>query len=748
MSKKNRRKKISLTNDSSSESSEYSFAQKTILDLFKSNPVPHSWETLTATLNIESKDQARALTHRLKQMVEAGHLLVNRKEQYCLVNQNDLVSGVVIGHADGFGFLKIDAGGDDLFLAPREMNSLMNGDRVVASVGGVNRQGKKEARVVEIIERRTKTIVGRFIDDMGVYHVEPENKRLHHNIIIPHDSAMNAVNGQIVLLEIIQYPTNRRQAIGKIVEVMGDHMAPGMEIIVAIKSHDLPHQWSDEVMQEAQQFTIEVPEQAKQDRVDLRSMPLLTIDGADARDFDDAVYCKPTANGWKLYVAIADVAHYVTVGSAIDQEAVERGNSVYFPEQVLPMLPEVLSNGLCSLNPKVDRLCMVCEMRIDRDGNVASGRFYEAVMHSHARLTYDEVGGILDGSDPQSTKKHQAVYQQLVDLNGVYQVLRKARDKRGALDFDRPEPKFVFDENRKIKAVEVIVRNDAHKLIEECMIAANATTAKYLVRRKMPLLMRGHEGPSLEKQQSFRLFLAELGLNLAGGEEPSPLDYKQLIENIEGRPDAHLIQTVLLRSLSQAVYTAEHKGHFGLALEAYAHFTSPIRRYPDLLIHRALKHVIHGGKPSDFIYSDADMDRFGEQSSFCERQADEATRDVVSWLKCEFMMDKIGEEFSGVISAVTSFGLFVELADIYIEGLVHVTGLGDDFYHYDSAKHRLVGERTRKSFHLGDKIQVRLVKVNLDDKKIDLALAAQEPSEKSTSSKKKNKSKSSKRRRN
>lgn len=730
VSKNKNRKKLSLSKTEQADDLGFVFTQKQVLGLFKKNPVPYSWEALTAEFEIESKDQARALTRQLKQMEQAGHILLNRKGQYCLVNQDDMVSGVVIGHADGFGFLKVDAGGDDLFLPPKEMNTLMNGDRIVASVGGVNRQGKKEARLVDVLERRTKTVVGRFVDDYGVYHIDPENKRLHHNIVVPKDLSLGAVDGQIVLAEIIQYPSKRRQAIGKIVEVMGDHMAPGMEITVAIKSYGLPHEWSQQVIEEAQLFSAEVPEEAKKDRVDLRDLPLVTIDGADARDFDDAVYCKPTPKGWKLYVAIADVSHYVQVGSAIDREAFERGNSVYFPEQVLPMLPEVLSNGLCSLNPQVDRLCMVCEMRIDQQGEVISGRFYEAVMHSHARLTYDEVGGILDGTDSKSIEKHAKITPHLKNLFDLYKVLRTARDARGALDFDRPEPRFIFDENRKIKAVEVIHRHDAHRLIEECMILANATTARHLLKHKMPCLLRTHEGPGVEKLENFRGFLSELGLGLGGGAEPSPKDYRDLVEKIEHRADAHVIQTVLLRSLSQAVYSPEEKGHFGLALEAYAHFTSPIRRYPDLLIHRALKHVISRKKASTFIYNAADMDRFGEQSSHCERQADEATRDVVAWLKCEFMSDKIGQEFAGIISSVTSFGLFIELEGIYIEGLVHVTGLGDDYYHFDSGKHRLVGERTKNTYRLGDKIQVKLVRVDLDDKKIDLSLAQQESTKK------------------
>lgn len=687
---------------------------------------PQAWIDIAGGLGVQTKREKKSLSGLLSAMLKSGELLFNRKEQYCLVQQSDLERGTVIGHADGFGFLKRDAGGDDMFIPPHEMRTLMNGDRVVASRGKLNRQGKLEARVVEVLERKVKTVVGRFFDVMGVFHVEAENKRIFQHILIPADATMGAKDGQIVMVQISHYPSARTQAIAKVIEVMGDHMAPGMEIDMAIRSHELPNTWSQAVLDEAQGFGSAVTEADLTDRKDIRKLPFVTIDGADARDFDDAVFCKKTAKGWKLYVAIADVAHYVKPNSAIDLEAYERGTSVYFPEKVIPMLPEVLSNGLCSLNPEVDRLCMVCEMRLDELGTVTNTSFYQAVMYSHARLTYDEVGAIFEETEPTLLQKHKKLLPHLHALRSLYEVMKDAADERGALEFDTFETRFVFDKNRKIKAIEPVVRHDAHRLIEVFMIAANASTAHFLAKHKMPNLLRIHEGPSIDRLLKLRGFLSELGLTLEGGEEPKPHHYRQLISSIQSRPDSHLIETVMLRSMSQAMYSPEQQGHFGLALELYAHFTSPIRRYPDLLTHRAIKHVIEKSKPTSFNYSDADMDLLGEHCSFCSRRADEATRDVESWLKCEFMMDKIGQEFTGVVSSVTSFGLFVELDKVFIDGLVHVTALGDDYYHFDASKHRLLGERTNKSFRLGDSLKVKVVKVSLDDKKIDLALVGAE----------------------
>jgi ribonuclease R len=506
-----------------------------------------------------------------------------------------------------------------------------------------------------------------------------------------------------------------------------------MEIDIAIRSHGLPHVWPAEVEEELKAFGHEVPKAQYKGREELRSLPLVTIYGADAKDFDDAVYCEKKSKGWRLLVAIADVSAYVTPGSALDAEATSRGTSVYFPGRVVPMLPELLSNGLCSLNPDVDRLCMVCEMYVNREGKITRSRFLEGVMRSHARLTYDEVAAMLLEGDEALRGRHADLLPHLDELHNLYQVLRTAREARGAIDFDTTETRIVFGPGKKIDRILPVERNDAHKLIEECMIAANVAAARFVGRNKTPALYRVHDAPSGDKLTDLREFLAGVGLSLGGGDKPSPKDYEAVIRRVEGRPDQHLIHTVLLRSMSQAVYSPDNNGHFGLALDTYAHFTSPIRRYPDLLLHRAIRHLLRGGKPRDFDYTKEDMVTLGESCSATERRADEATRDAESWLKCEYMMDKVGEEFDGIISTVTSFGLFVELQGIYVEGLAHVTSLGDDYYHFDPVRRRMQGERTGRIFGLADPIRVKVVRVSLDDRKIDFepVEAAAKPKKKS-----------------
>ncbi|MFI3187053.1 MAG: ribonuclease R, partial [Methylococcaceae bacterium] len=615
-------------------------------------------------------------------------------------------------------------------LSPREMNPLLHNDRALVRIAGVDKKGRREGAVVEILERNTHEIVGRLYKEDGFTYVIPDNKNIAQTVLIPKGGTGKAKQGQIVVAQITEQPTKLHQPIGRIVEVLGDHLAPGMEIDMAIRSYELPNTWSDELLEEIKLLTPEVPEVAKENRVDIRDLPLVTIDGEDARDFDDAVYCKKTPKGWKLLVAIADVSHYVKVGTELDKEAHKRSTSVYFPEQVIPMLPEILSNGLCSLNPNVDRLCMVCELLIDGEGNVLRSKFFEAVMRSHARLTYNEVAAMLVEGDKTLAKKYAPLMPHLKEMYALFQVMRLAREQRGAMDFDTLETRIVFGENRKIEKIIPVVRNDAHKLIEEFMITANGAAARFLNSKKMPKLLRIHEGPSADKLLNLKTFLGEMGLKLGGGAIPTPLDYMHLVESIKDRPDAHLIQTVLLRSMSQAVYSPELKGHFGLALEAYAHFTSPIRRYPDLLVHRAIRHVLQGKKAESFIYGVPDMVVLGEHCSANERRADDATRDVTSWLKCEYMLDKIGEDFTGIISAVTGFGFFVELAEIYVEGLVHISNLGQDYFHFDPTSHQLKGERSNVNFRLGDSVKVKVVRVDLDEKKIDFELVKKEAASK------------------
>ena len=698
-------------------------SRELILQLIEHAGKPLRREEIAEAFSLESEDQLEALRRRLRAMERDGQLLFNRGKKYCLVNNEDLIAGRIIGHADGFGFLKPDDGSDDLFLSPREMNPLLHNDRALVRIAGVDKKGRREGAVVEILQRNTHQVVGRLYKEDGFTYVVPDNKNIAQTILVEKGGVGKAKQGQIVVAEIVEQPTKLHQPIGRIIEVMGEHMAPGMEIEMAIRSYDLPNQWPDELLKEIKPLKNEVPESAKQDRTDLRKTPLVTIDGEDARDFDDAVYCQKTPKGWKLLVAIADVSHYVQINSELDKEAQKRSTSVYFPERVIPMLPEILSNGLCSLNPHVDRLCMVCELLINEQGQVIRSRFFDAVMSSHARLTYTEVAKMLVDGDKALAKKYKALMPHLEELYALYKVMRVSREQRGAMDFDTQETRIIFGAERKIEKIVPVVRNDAHKLIEEFMITANMAAARFLNNKKMPKLLRIHDGPSADKLLNLKTFLGELGLSLGGGAKPTPLDYMHLIESIKNRPDAHLIQTVLLRSMSQAVYSPELKGHFGLALEAYAHFTSPIRRYPDLLVHRAIRHCLQGKSVESFYYGVPDMVVLGEQCSANERRADDATRDVVSWLKCEYMMDKVGEEFPGIISAVTSFGFFVELNEIYVEGLVHVSNLAQDYFHFDATSHQLRGERTGTNYRLGDSVKVRVARVDLDEKKIDFELA-------------------------
>ena len=697
-------------------------SRELILQLLEKGGRPTGRKQIAAAFALESEDQLEALRRRLRAMERDGQLLFNRRQQYCLVDSHDLIAGRILSYADGFGFLKPDDAGEDLFLSPREMNRVLHNDRALVRVSGIDRKGRREGKIVEVLERNTQQVVGRFVKEHGVQFVQPDNKKITQNILIPKGKGNGAKKGQMVVATIIEQPTLRSQPIGKITEVLGAHMAPGMEIDVAIRTYDLPNIWPDEVLQQVKPFKKVVAEEAKQGRVDLRDVPLVTIDGADARDFDDAVFASKTPKGWKLLVAIADVSHYVEPGSALDLEARNRSTSVYFPEQVIPMLPEVLSNGLCSINPDEDRLCMVCEMLISEQGQVTRANFFAAVMRSHARLTYDKVSAMLEDNHPKLRKKYKAVLPHLEEMYALYKAMRDQREIRGAMDFDTQETQIVFAADRKIEKIIPVQRNDAHKLIEEFMIAANSAAARYLNRKKMPRLLRIHEGPSEEKIRTLKTFLGEVGLHMGGGDKPTPVDYMHLTSSIKDRPDAHLIQTVLLRSMSQAVYSPEKKGHFGLALDAYTHFTSPIRRYPDLMVHRAIRHCIQGKSPESFYCGFPEIATLGEHCSANERRADEATRDVVSWLKCEYMQDKIGESFAGVISAVTSFGFFVELSDLYVEGLVHVTSLGQDFFKFDPTSHQLKGERTGVRYRLGDSVNVIVARVNLDDKKIDFDL--------------------------
>lgn len=688
-----------------------------------------TWERLAEELELE-EELHDGLQRRLNAMEREGQLHRNRLGGYGPVEKMNLVRGRVVGHPDGYGFVIPEGGGDDLYLYPRQMRGLIHGDRAVFRIVGIDRRGRREGALVEVLERNTSQVVGRYFQEGGIGVVVPDNSRIQHDILVAAQDTGGAKPGQIVVAELIKQPSKRNRPMGRVVEILGDHMGPGMEIDIAIRSHGLPHVWPEEVTAEAAKFGTRVPKRTKEGRVDLRDLPLVTIDGADAKDFDDAVYCEAKPKGWRLLVAIADVSAYVEPDSALDREAYNRATSVYFPGRVVPMLPEVLSNGLCSLNPRVDRLCMVCELRIGHDGQVTRSRFFEGVMRSHARLTYEEVWAMLGEGDAQLRRQHAKLLPHLEELYALYHALSGARGMRGAIDFETTETRIIFGRECKIERIEPQERNDAHKVIEECMVAANVAAARFLESKKIPGLYRNHEVPPGEKIKGLREFLGELGLGLTGGDEPCPEDYSRLLRQIAGRPDTHLIQTVLLRSMSQALYAPENKGHFGLALEAYAHFTSPIRRYPDLLVHRAIRHKLRGGKTREYAYSGPQMVTLGEHCSACERRADEATRDATAWLKCEYMLDKVGEEFTGVITAVTSFGFFVELDGIFAEGLVHVTTLKNDYYSFEPTHHRLQGERSGQCFRLGDPVRVQVARVDLDEKKIDFSFVSALKSEK------------------
>lgn len=686
----------------------------------RGRPVTH--KQLTEELGLSSETDIEALRRRLLAMVRDGQIMQNRRGAFCLIDKVELIKGYVIGHKDGFGFVVPDDGGDDLFLNAKQMRTVFPDDKVLVRVASIDHRGRREGAVVEVVERNTKTLVGRLIIESHISYVLPSNQRIAQDILIPADATLSAQNGQMVVVEITTQPSRTSRAVGKVIEILGDHMAPGMEIDVAIRNHDIPNEWSDNVLKEAAQYATDVPEESIKGRLDLRKLPFVTIDGEDAKDFDDAVYCeRRMLGGWKLYVAIADVSHYVRINSALDQEALNRGNSVYFPERVIPMLPEVLSNELCSLRPNVNRLTLVCEMVISSSGKISSYRFAEAVIRSHARLTYNEVYAMVEKGDADLQERYKKLYPHLQELFKVYRTLQALRKKRGAIDFDLPETRIVFGKDRKIERIVALVRNDAHRLIEECMLCANICAARFLLKNECPGLYRVHEGPSQEKLNDLRKFLGELGLTLPGREEPVPRDYAKLLTMIAERPDAQLIQTILLRSLSQAMYDPVNKGHFGLAFEAYTHFTSPIRRYPDLLVHRAIRKILRREcKPGEL---NPQFEKFGAHCSMTERRADDATREAVDWLKCEYMMDKVGQEFSGIISSVTSFGLFIVLQEIFVEGLVHISVLRNDYYHFDPIKHALSGEQTGKRFRLGDPVKVRVARVDLDERKIDFVMA-------------------------
>lgn len=733
-------------------------SREEILGVLRTSDAPLAANDIAEALSIKRQER-EGFFRRVAAMERDGQIRLDKRGHYQLTHPSNFVAGRVQGHRDGYGFVIRDDGQDDLFLPNAEMQKVMHNDRVLARIVGYDRRGRPEGHVVEVTERANKRVIGRLLNENGALIVAPEDKRISHDILVT-QNAKKAKVGQVVVVELTDFPSRHSQPLGRVCEVLGDIDDPGMEIEIAVRKYGVPHEFGAQALGEAAALPDKVRPADLRYRVDLRDVPLVTIDGEDARDFDDAVYCEPAAvgrgEGFRLIVAIADVSHYVQPGSPLDADAVERSTSVYFPRRVIPMLPEKLSNGLCSLNPQVDRCVLACDMIINARGDIKAYQFYPAVIHSAARLTYTEVAAVLSNTKGPEAARRAELMPHLQHLYGVYKALFVARQKRGAIDFDTTETYIVCNAQGKIEQILPRQRNDAHRLIEECMLAANVCAADFLKRNKHPGLYRVHAGPTPEKLENLRAFLRDMGLTLGGGDTPHASDYAALMAHIRDRPDAQMLQPMLLRSMQQAVYSPDNIGHFGLAYDAYAHFTSPIRRYPDLLTHRAIYAILSGKKYTPKSPEGVELntalspraramqreddeargrarsnaaiwEELGLHCSSNERRADEASRDVEAWLKCYFMRDKLGEEYGGMVNGVTSFGIFVQLDALFIEGLVHVTELGADYFQYDEVKNELRGERTGIRYRLSDRVRVQVSRVDLDARKIDFRLVRETP---------------------
>jgi ribonuclease R len=668
--------------------------------------------------------------HRLDAVLEelrhSGRILANRAGAYLLVARTSLATGLVQGRADGTGLVVLDHGREVVDLPPREMLHVFHGDRVAVRPGPADHRGRRAGEVVEVLARGVSELVGRYRLEDGLSFLVPNDPHHARVLLVPPDGRGGARDGQVVVAAITHAPDRDSQPLGRVREVLGEPSDPGMEIEIALRTFAIPHTWPAEARAQAAALGEALRPADRRDRQDLRALPWVTIDGADARDFDDAVCAERRPDGWRLQVAIADVSHYVPPGSALDLQARRRGTSVYFPGRVVPMLPTALSNGLCSLNPHEDRLALVCDMHLDAAGRVTRARLLRAVIRSQARLTYEGVQRVLDG-DPGQRARHAALLTHLLDLQAVHERLAALREARGALDLDQAEPSFRLDKSGAVAAVESRPRLVAHRIVEECMIVANVEAARFLQRQRVPAPYRVHAAPEAEKVAVLRAAAARLGLPLGGGERPAPRHFAELLRASAGRPGEALLRLLVSRSLGRAVYEAASSGHFGLALEQYTHFTSPIRRYPDLLVHRAISHALAGGGAADFAHPEAEMEALCQLCSLHERRADEAVWDVHAWLKCRYMEDKVGQVFEGRISAAADFGLFVRLGDTLVEGVVHVSQLGADYFGFDAATQGLVGRSTGRRFELGDPLRVRCAAVRTGERRIDLALAGPEP---------------------
>lgn len=694
-----------------------------VLKYLSQRSEPANTKAIAETLGRVGKEGRQETFNILEQLRDAGKVMQLSKHRWAMKHAIQQFRGRVVGHVDGHGYVLTDETQEKVFLRSHDLRDVLHNDIVNVRVVGRDRRNKLFGQIVDVVERGNATVVGRYFVESNMHFVMPQDQRISQDIFVSPEHVAGAENGQMVIVKITHHPTKNFQPIGEIVEVLGDYMAPGMEIEIAIRKHQLPHQWPQDVDKQIAGFSNSVSDADFRGRKDIRDLPLVTIDGEDARDFDDAVYCEPGAKGgFRLLVAIADVSSYVPEQSPLDREAWQRGTSVYFPDNVIPMLPEVLSNGLCSLNPRVDRLCFVCDMQISAAGEIDSYDFYQAVMHSHARLTYTQVACLIEGR-PEQSDIAQELQQNISDLYQLSQKLGANRRRGGTIEFEIPEPVIVFDQNRKIDRVIARQRNEAHRLIEECMLAANICASLKLDESGVAGIYRVHEAPDEEKVADTRVFLRQFKLLLGGGDQPEPSHYAQVISQVDDPLIAKIVQTALLRSMKQARYAIENEGHYALNFDSYTHFTSPIRRYSDLLVHRQIRRLIDDPAAEDDDQAFIKADQTAQQTSMTERRAEAATREAVQWLKCEFMSHRIGEKLWGVVSTVTEFGLFIELEEFYIDGLAHITSLGQDYYVYDNERRQLIGENSGRKYHVGQRLEVQVSRVDIDQGRIDFALA-------------------------
>ncbi|BGI51038.1 MAG: ribonuclease R [Arsenophonus endosymbiont of Ceratovacuna japonica] len=703
-----------------------------ILKILEKYTIPISKQEIAKILNINKKEELEFLYYLLRKMEHDDKLIFTSHKCYILPKRLNLIKGTVIGHRNGFGFLRIEGKKDDFYISLQEMKKVMHNDIVLIQLLNKDKQGRTKVHIIKVLIPRNNKIIGRYFlkSNIGGY-VIPNDSRLSFNILIPKNNVNGAKIGDVVVVKILIRPYLHIKAIGNIIKVLGKNIGTEAIIDIALRTHEIPYIWPYQVRKQISNLSNQISLSAKKGRIDLCQLPLVTIDSEDACDFDDAVYCMPKkGGGWCLLVAIADVSYYVRPQTALDNEALSRGNSVYFPLRVIPMLPEIISNELCSLKPKVERLCIVCEIQLSVIGKIIAYKFYEAVMRSHVQLTYTKVWKILQG-DKKLRQSYQDLVPHLEELYRLYKVLYNERIKRGAISFESKEAKFIFNAEKRIAQIDSIERNDAHKLIEECMILANIAAAHFIEQNKEPSLYRVHDKPKKDNIINLRTVFSELNLTLYGGMKPRSIDYAKMMNEIAKRPDYELLQTMILRSMKQAIYDSENRGHFGLSLKSYAHFTSPIRRYPDLVLHRSIKYLIYVQNNNHHYYSTStggwhsninEIFKLGKHCSMTERRADEATNDVANWLKCDFMQKQVGNIFSGIITSVTNFGIFVRLKDFFIDGLVHISSINNDYYYYDNIRQRLIGQSSGIIYRLGDKVKIRVEAVHMDECKIDFSL--------------------------